>query len=107
MQACLIYVPARVTPADSQEPDDAASQIAMPEMMKALEIISSRRLANVISISDGTGESTYPNLAEILANDPGELTAAAIGVPVMAATGDCGVVQALPVANATPRSSPR
>jgi subtilase family serine protease len=87
-----------VTPATSQ--DDAASQIAMPEMMKALEVISSRHLANVISISNGTGEATYPNLAEILANDPGELTAAASGVPVTVATEDCGVVQALPVANA-------
>jgi hypothetical protein len=58
-----------VTPAGSQ--DDAASQIAMPEMMKALEVISSQHLANVISISNGTGEATYPNLAEILANNPG------------------------------------
>jgi subtilase family serine protease len=87
-----------VTPAGSQ--DDAASQIAMPEMIKALEMISSRHLANVISISNGTGEATYPNLAEILASNPGELTAAASGVPVTVATGDCGVVQALPVANA-------
>jgi subtilase family serine protease len=87
-----------VTPAGSQ--DDAASQIAMPEMIKALEVISGRHLANVISISNGTGEATYPNLAEIGANDPGELTAAASGVPVTVATGDCGVVQALPVANA-------
>jgi subtilase family serine protease len=87
-----------VTPAGSQ--DDAASQIAMPEMIKALEVISSRHLANVISISNGTGEATYPNLAEIDANNPGELTAAASGVPVTVATGDCGAVQALPVANA-------
>jgi hypothetical protein len=87
-----------VTPATSQ--DDAASQIAMPEMMKALEVVSSRHLANVVSISNGTGEATYPNLAEILANNPAELTAAASGVPVTVATGDCGVVQALPVANA-------
>jgi subtilase family serine protease len=87
-----------VTPAGRQ--DDAASQIAMPEMIKALEVISSRHLANVVSISNGTGEATYPNLAEIGANDPGELTAAADGVPVTVATGDCGVVQALPVANA-------
>lgn len=87
-----------VTPATSQ--DDAASQIAMPEMMKALEVVSSRHLANVVSISNGTGEATYPNLAEILANSPAELTAAASGVPVTVATGDCGVVQALPVANA-------
>ena len=88
------------TPADSQEVDDQASQVAMPEIMKALEAVSSQHLADVMSISDGTGEVTYPNESEILANNPGELTAAANGVPVMVATGDCGVVQNLAVANA-------
>jgi len=69
-------------------------------MMKALEQISSHHLADVISISDGTGETTYSDgKAEILANDPGELAAAAAGIPVLVATGDCGVVQNLAVAN--------
>jgi subtilase family serine protease len=88
------------TPADTQVTDDAASQVAPPEMMKALETISRQHLANVISISDGTSESTYSyGSAEILAQDPGELTAAAAGIPVLVATGDCGVVQNLAVAN--------
>jgi subtilase family serine protease len=89
-----------VTPADSEITDDAASQVAPPEMMEALEYISSHKLANVISISDGTGETTYSNgNPEILAQDPGELAAAAAGIPVVDATGDCGVVQNLAVAN--------
>jgi subtilase family serine protease len=89
-----------VTPADTQLTDDAASQVAPPEMMKALETISQKHLANVISISDGTGETTYSRgSAEILAQDPGELAAAAAGIPVLVATGDCGVVQNLAVAN--------
>ncbi|MGH3155342.1 MAG: S53 family peptidase, partial [Streptosporangiaceae bacterium] len=88
------------TPADTQITDDAASQVAPPEMMEALEYISSRHLANAISISDGTGEVTYSHGAEeITAQDPGELAAAAAGIPVMVATGDCGVVQNLAVAN--------
>jgi len=88
------------TPADSEVTEDAASQVAPPEMMKALEQISSHHLADVISISDGTGETTYSDgKAEILANDPGELAAAAAGIPVLVATGDCGVVQNLAVAN--------
>jgi subtilase family serine protease len=88
------------TPADTQVTDDAASQVAPPEMMKALEAISARHLANVISISDGTGETTYSyGRAELLAQDPGELAAAAAGIPVLVATGDCGVVQNLAVAN--------
>jgi hypothetical protein len=88
------------TPADSEITDDAASQVAPPEMMRALEYISSHRLANAISISDGSGELTYSHgRDEITAQDPGELAAAAAGIPVMAATGDCGVVQNLAVAN--------
>jgi hypothetical protein len=75
-------------------------QVAPPEMMRALEYVSSRRLANAISISDGTGESTYSHgREEITAQDPGELAAAAAGIPVMVATGDCGVVQNLAVAS--------
>jgi subtilase family serine protease len=88
------------TPADTQITDDAASQVAPPEMMKALEYISARHLANAMSISDGTGEVTYSHgPEEINAQDPGELAAAAAGIPVMVATGDCGVVQNLAVAN--------
>jgi len=88
------------TPADTEIKADAAQQVAPPEMMKALEDIGRNHLANSISISDGTGETTYSNgPAEILAQNPGELAAAAAGVPVLNATGDCGVVQNLAVAN--------
>jgi subtilase family serine protease len=89
------------TPADSEITDDAASNVAPPEMMHALEYISANHLANVISISDGTGEGTYSfGNAQIHANDPGPLAAAAAGIPVTNATGDCGVVQNLAIANA-------
>jgi len=89
-----------VTPADTEVTEDAASQVAPPEMMKSVEYIAAHHLANVISISDGNGESSYSHgAAEILAQDPGELAAAAAGIPIVAGTGDCGVVQNLPVAN--------
>ena len=88
------------TPADSQEPDDAASNVAPPEMMHALEFITAHHVANTISISDGTGEVTYGHgPVEITSQDAGELTAAAGGIPVLVATGDCGVVQNLAIAN--------
>lgn len=88
------------SPADSEITDDAASQVAPSEMMQALEYISTNHLADAILISDGTGESTYRyGKAEIAAQDPGLLSAAAAGIPVVVATGDCGVVQNLPVAN--------
>jgi subtilase family serine protease len=89
------------TPADSQETDDPASNVAPPEMMHALEYITAHHIANTISISDGTGETTYTSgAAEITTQNPGELTAAAGGIPVEVATGDCGVVQNLAIANA-------
>jgi subtilase family serine protease len=88
------------TPADSEITDDAADQVAPPEMMKALEVIGDQHLANVISISDGTGETTYTyGDSELKAQNTGELAAAAAGVPVLVATGDCGVVQNLAVAS--------
>lgn len=89
------------TPADSEITDDPASNVAPPEMMRALEYISAHHIANAISISDGTGELTYSfGEPQIHANDPGPLSAAAAGIPVLNATGDCGVVQNLAVANA-------
>jgi hypothetical protein len=88
------------TPADSQITDDPAAQVAPYEMMEALERISSQHLANVISISDGSAEASYIHgKNEITAQDPGELAAAAAGIPVLVATGDTGVVQTLPSYN--------
>ncbi|MBE7188759.1 S53 family peptidase, partial [Jatrophihabitans endophyticus] len=87
------------TPADSQIADDASAQVAPPEMMKALEYLSTRKLADVISISDGSNEGDYSHgETEIRAQDPGELTAAAHGVPVVNGTGDCGAAQNLATA---------
>jgi subtilase family serine protease len=69
-------------------------------MMEGVEYVATPHLADVISISDGTGEATYSHgKPEITAQDPGELTAAADGIPVLAGTGDCGVVQNLATAS--------
>jgi subtilase family serine protease len=100
MMAPYAKIVISATPADTQETDDPASNVAPPEMMHALEYITAHHVANVISISDGTGESTYTSgPVEITSQDAGELTAAAGGIPVLVATGDCGVVQNLAVAN--------
>lgn len=86
-----------VAPPDSEITEDAASQVAPPEMMQAVEAISRHHLANVVSISVGTGEASYSHgRDEVTAQDPGELTAAAAGIPVVAATGDCGAAMATP-----------
>src|SRR6266852_3249018 len=47
------------TPADTEVTGDPAEHVAMPEIMKGVEFIASHHLANVMSISDGTGETTY------------------------------------------------
>jgi subtilase family serine protease len=87
-----------VAPPDSEITDDAASQVAPPEFMEALEVLAKQRLANVVSISDGTAESTYSHgLREIYEQEAGELTAARFGVPVVVGTGDCDAVQHLAV----------
>jgi subtilase family serine protease len=95
-----------VAPPDSEITDDAASNVAPPEFMQAVEYLSAHHLANVISISDGTGESTYSHgFEEIRAQDPGELTAAANGIPLLLGTGDCGAAQHLAVSGGcSPRS---
>lgn len=86
-----------VAPPDSERDDDAASQVAPPEMMQALAYVAEHHLADAVSISDGTGELTYSHGApEVVAQDPGELAAAAAGIPVTVATGDCGAMQAQP-----------
>jgi subtilase family serine protease len=87
-----------VAPPDSEITDDAASNVAPPEFMQAVEYLSVHHLANVISISDGTGESSYSHgFEELRAQDPGELTAAANGIPVVVGTGDCGAATHLAV----------
>jgi subtilase family serine protease len=87
-----------VAPPDSEVTDDAASNVAPPEFMQAVEYVSVHHLANVISISDGTAESSYSHGPEELrAQDPGELTAAAHGIPLLVATGDCGAATHLAV----------
>ena len=87
------------TPADTEITGDPAENVAMPEIMKGVEFIARHHLANVMSISDESGETTYPaGPAQITAQNAAELTAAADGVPVLVSTGDCGVVQNLAVA---------
>jgi subtilase family serine protease len=92
-----------VAPPDSEITDDAASNVAPPEFMQAVEYVSVHHLANVISISDGTPESTYSHgFEEIRAQDPGELAAAANGLPLLVGTGDTGAAGRLPVGAGPP-----
>lgn len=87
------------TPSDSEVVGDPSSEVAMPEIVKGMEYISENKLANVMSISDGSSETDYSRGAnEIHAQDVGELDAAVHGVPISNATGDCGAGQNLTTA---------
>ena len=87
------------TPSDSEVVGDPSSEVAMPEIVKGMEYLSENQIANVMSISDGSSETDYSRgAAEIHAQDVGELTAAAAGIPISNATGDCGAGQNLTTA---------
>ena len=87
------------TPSDTEIVGDPSSEVAMPEMAQAMEYLSAHKLANVVSVSDGSSETDYSHGApEIHAQDVGEVTAAAAGVPIANATGDCGAAQNLTTA---------
>lgn len=83
-----------VTPPDSEITDDTAMQGNPPEMMQGLEYIAAHHLADAVSISAAIAEQAFSHgKLEITAQDPGELAAAAAGIPVTVGTGDCGPVQ--------------
>jgi hypothetical protein len=70
-----------------------------PEVAQAIEMIADQHLADVITVSLGDGENDFINdptnpaasqQAAIHSLDPAFLDAAARGIPVMFASGDCG-----------------
>jgi Subtilase family len=70
-----------------------------PEVAQAIEMIADRHLADVITVSLGDGENDFihdptnpgaSRQAAIRSLDPAFLDAAARGIPVMFASGDCG-----------------
>jgi hypothetical protein len=85
-----------------------------PQVAQAIEMIANRHLANVITVSLGDGEGDFVNdptnptaseQAAIHALDPAFLDAAARGVPVAFASGDCGPTDA-PVLGDTGQCTP-
>lgn len=99
------HIVVSATPADSQITDDPAYNVAAPELMHAVAYVAGtnpthKALAQTISISDGTSETTYADgWSTLTAQDVAEAEAAADGVPVLVATGDCGVIQNLAAAS--------
>jgi hypothetical protein len=70
-----------------------------PEVAQAIEMIADQHLADIITVSLGDGENSFTNdptnptatqNAAVHSLDPAFLDAAAQGIPVMFASGDCG-----------------
>ena len=85
-----------------------------PEVAQAIEMIADKHLADVITVSLGDGESDFINdptnpaatqQAAIHSLDPAFLDAAAHGIPVLFAAGDCGPTAA-PVLDDTGQCTP-
>jgi subtilase family serine protease len=62
----------------------------MPEMMDSVSYLATHHLADVISLSFGTPEEDFPHLTDPATLDYGLRAAQAAGIPVVAASGDCG-----------------
>ncbi len=85
-----------------------------PQVAQAIEMIANQHLADVITVSLGDGESDFINdptnptasqQAAIHSLDPAFLDAAARGIPVSFAAGDCGPTDP-PVLNDTGQCTP-
>ncbi len=62
----------------------------LPEMMDAVDYLAKHHIADVISLSFGTPEDDFPTLSDPKKLDFAFRDAKAAGIPVVAATGDCG-----------------
>ncbi len=62
----------------------------LPEMMYAVQYLAKHRLADVISMSLGATEETFPSFESIKTLDPGLDAAVHAGIPVIASSGDDG-----------------
>jgi subtilase family serine protease len=62
----------------------------LPEMMEAIDFMVRHRLADAISLSFGTSEDDFPKLSDPTTLDFAFKDAKKAGIPVVAASGDCG-----------------
>jgi subtilase family serine protease len=62
----------------------------LPEMMEAIDFMVQHRLADAISLSFGTSEDDFPSLSDPKTLDFAFKDAEKAGIPVVAASGDCG-----------------
>ena len=62
----------------------------LPEMMTAIDYMAKHHVADVISLSFGTPEDDFPTLQSPKQLDYALRDAKSAGIPVVAATGDCG-----------------
>jgi subtilase family serine protease len=62
----------------------------LPEMMHAVDYMTEHRIADVISMSFGTAEDTFPSLDSVKTLDPAFERASRAGITLVASSGDYG-----------------
>jgi subtilase family serine protease len=70
--------------------NETQGMVGLPEMMTAIDYLVKKKLVQVISMSLSTTEDTFTPISAMKTLDPTFRRALAAGVPVVAATGDCG-----------------
>ena len=71
----------------------------LPEMMAAVDYMTQHRIADIISMSFGTAEDTFPTLDSVKSLDPALVRASRAGVTLVAASGDDGATGGVLVGN--------
>ena len=73
----------------------------LPEMMSAVDYLTQHKLVDVISMSFGTAEDTFPTLNSVKSLDPALERASRAGITLVASSGDDGASGGVLVGNGT------
>jgi subtilase family serine protease len=73
----------------------------LPEMMAAVDYVAKHKLADVISMSFGTAEDTFPALNSVKTLDPAFERASRAGITLVASSGDFGATNPVLVGDGT------
>ena len=73
----------------------------LPEMMAAVDYMTKHKIADIISMSFGTAEDTFPSLDSVKSLDPALERASRAGVTLVASSGDFGATNPVLIGDGT------
>jgi subtilase family serine protease len=73
----------------------------LPEMMAAVDYMTQHKIADVVSMSFGTAEDTFPSLDSVKSLDPALVRASKAGVTLVASSGDFGATNDVLIGDGT------